>query len=225
MNINNFPSDPINMPPTFYLEVDADIRETLQRNWRRIMTRQSRHNSRQDWYNYRVTREGHQRFPEYLRQVFDDQGTAFKLNLSFGYILRNNETWELQYYHASANNQRVLDEPFLITNRNDLERLIQVLLDIDFINWVRLQRPNTKWIVDWVTNVTFFVTKIPDHPIGRPLILPNYIVFNRAIVPLECDSRTGAVYDDRFCFFRCLALLNGASTKNLRNDSLRYFNQ
>ena len=124
----------------------------------------------------------HQQFPEYLRQILADQSTAFKINLAFGFILRNNETGELHYYHASSNNHRVLDQPFQVNHHNDIDQLIQTLRDIDFIQCIKLQRPNSKWIIDWVTNVCFYVTKFRDHPIGRPSIIPAFIKRNKAIV-------------------------------------------
>jgi hypothetical protein len=42
------------------------------------------------------------------------QTTAFKINLSFAFILRNVETGELRYYHSSQNNSRFFDVPHLI---------------------------------------------------------------------------------------------------------------
>ena len=213
------------MSSTVYEDADADIRETIEQHWPQIRTRQSRHNRLQDYYNWRITPEGHQLFPEYLRQILSDQSTVFKINFSFGYILRNNETGELTFYHASANNHRVLDEPYLIANENDLQQLIDVLRNMDFIEWIRQQRPNSKWVVDWVTNVTFFVTKVTGHVIGRATNLPSYIVNNRAIVSLECDANSGTVYQDRLCFFRCLALHRGAHPKNLHRDTMHHFQQ
>jgi hypothetical protein len=47
----------------------------------------------------------------------------FKINLSFGFILRNVETGELRYYHSSQNNSRFFDAPHLIRTEEDLERL------------------------------------------------------------------------------------------------------
>jgi hypothetical protein len=37
-------------------------------------------------------------FPEMVRRIFRQQTTAFKINLSFGFILRNVETGELRYW-------------------------------------------------------------------------------------------------------------------------------
>jgi hypothetical protein len=48
-------------------------------------------------------------FPEMVRRIFRQQTIAFKINLSFGFILRNVETEELRYYHSSQNNSILRD--------------------------------------------------------------------------------------------------------------------
>jgi hypothetical protein len=50
-------------------------------------------------------------FPEMVRRIFRQQTTTFKINLSFGFILRNVETGELRYYHSSKNNSRFFETP------------------------------------------------------------------------------------------------------------------
>ena len=88
-----------------------------------------------------------------LNRIFADQPTVFKINLSFGFILRNTETAALQYHHPSANNNLVLEQPFLISDQADLDCLYEQVNNIDFLQWIRQQRPNSKWVVDLVTNV------------------------------------------------------------------------
>jgi hypothetical protein len=51
----------------------------------------------------------------------------YPFNLSFGFILFNNDTEEMQYHHSSANNNRVLDTPFQIRNREDLAQVREAL--------------------------------------------------------------------------------------------------
>jgi hypothetical protein len=34
------------------------------------------------------------------------------------------------------------------------------------LEYIRQQRPDTKWVVHLLTNVTFYVNKLFDHPIG-----------------------------------------------------------
>ena len=149
----------------------------------------------------------------------------FKVNFAFGFILRNTETGALQYHHPSANNNLVLEQPFLVSNREALERLYQQIAEIDFLEWVRQQRPNSKWVVDLVTNVTWFVWKLRDHLIGRGSYLPGYIAENHGIATLDRNHNTDKPYQDNLCFFRCLALHNGCHTRNLERDTKHYYQQ
>jgi hypothetical protein len=66
-----------------------------------------------------------------IERIFDDKSTVFKLNLSFGFILFNNDTEEMQYHHSSANNSRVFDTPFQIRNREDLAQVREAMQNID----------------------------------------------------------------------------------------------
>ena len=70
---------------------------------------------------------------EQLSRIFADQPTVFKVNFAFVFILRNTETGALQYHHPSANNNLVLEQPFLVSNQDDLERLYDQISNIDFL--------------------------------------------------------------------------------------------
>ena len=97
-------------------------------------------------------------------RIFEDQTTVFKL------------MEQMQYHHSSANNNRVFETPFLIRNREDLQQVLSALENLDVFEWARQQRPNSKWIVMDITNATFYVTKLRDHPIGRSTRLPKYVL-------------------------------------------------
>ena len=60
----------------------------------------------------------------------------FKLNVSFGFILRNKETGALQYYYASRNNEQVFEEPFQITTPADFQQVHEALLNLNVLEWV-----------------------------------------------------------------------------------------
>ena len=132
---------------------------------------------------------------EQLSRIFADQTTVFKVNLSFGFTLLNIETGALQYHHPSAKNNLVLELPFLLSNRRDLERAIQEISNIDFLEWVRQQRSNSKWVVDLVTNVTWFAWKICYNSNSSGSHLPGYIhvhvADNHGIAPLDRNHQTG----------------------------------
>lgn len=204
-------------------DVDQPTREIYRTKWRQIRTRFNRNRKVQDLYNFRINTLNTEELNQQLTHIFQEQRNVFRLNVSFGFVLRNNETGETQYYHASHNNGRLFDEPFLITNAQDMERLYDDIKNIDIMEWAKQKRPNSKWIVTWVTNVCFYVTKIQAHPIGSSTFLPAYILNNKGLVGLDCDDRTGKAYTDKLCFFRSLALHNGCDTKNLERDTKHYF--
>jgi hypothetical protein len=61
--------------------------------------------------------------------------------------------------------------------------------------YIRQQRPDTKWVVHLLTNVTFYVNKLFDHPIGARVVLPDHILKNKAVVALVGGSN-GAYTDN-----------------------------
>ena len=160
-----------------------------------------------------------------IERIFDDQSTVFKLNLFFGFILFHNDTEEMQYHHSSANNNRVFDTPFQIRNRERLAQVREAMQNIDIHEWARQQRPNSKWVVMDFTNATFYVTKLRDHSIGRSVRLPKYVLERLAIMSLDCKEQTGLPYEDKLCFFRCLALHKGCHPHNLERDTQHFYEQ
>ena len=226
---DNLQEDPVKMPTDILFPEESDqegLRTLYAEHWKKIMTRHSRNNKVQDRYNFRLDTLDNQRFVTYLRKIFKEQKNAFKLNFSFGFVLRNNETGEYRYFHSSQNNHRYLDKPVLIINENDLDHFVQTsVANIDVLEWARQQRPNSKWVVDIVTNITFFVSKLKHHPIGAKSKLPKFIVRNKSIVALHRDRRTGEYFNDNLCFFRCLAAHSGCHTKNLEKTTHYYFNK
>ncbi|CAB4020669.1 Hypothetical predicted protein, partial [Paramuricea clavata] len=213
-----FPQDPLLPPPNLPSQLHRD-------HWRAIRTRQSPDNRVQDWYNYRLSSANMGQLVDDIERIFEDQSTVFKLNLSFGFVLFNNETQQMQYHHPSANNNRVFDSPFQIHNREDLVQVRETMQNIDIHEWARQQRPNSKWIVMGITNVIFYVTKLRDHLIGRSVRLPKYVLENPATVSLDCDSNTSLPYEDKLCFFRCLAMHKGCHPKNLERDTHHFYEQ
>ena len=158
-------------------------------------------------YNHRLTTMDTRELQEPLRQLFEEQTTSFKLNLSYAFILKNKTTNHLKYYHSSNNCcGRFMEEPALITNRADFDSFLETIREPDILQWAIAQRPNSDWVCEMATNVTFFLNRIVHHPIGCVGInLTDYVKNNKAIIGLEKDHYS-AVYRDNLCLFRCLAL-------------------
>ena len=146
--------------------------------------------------------------------IFADQRTAFKLNISYGFILRNRTSGRYRYYHSSCNCcGRYLDESSLITNADTFENFLERIKEPDILKWA--QRPNSDWVVELVTNATIFVNRILQHPICCVgIVLPPHVKFNKALTALEKDHHSRP-YVDNLCLFRCLGLHLGHDPKTL----------
>ena len=201
--------DPVLAPPVEHAandELSSAIRDFVHENWASVRTHVV-NGPVQTRYNRRLASLDTRDLHDQLFLLFDQQTTAFKINCSFGFVLREKENGRLRYYHSSNNCcGRILEEPSLITNRDDFDRFLARIQESDILQWAVAQRPNSDWVCELVTNATFFVNKIEDHPIGCVGVnLPDYVKHNKAIVGLEKDSH-GVIYRDNLCLFRCLAL-------------------
>ena len=201
--------DPFFPPPVEQLddELSSDLQDTVRDNWGSIRTYVAQ-GPVQTRYNHRLTTMDTRELQEPLRQLFEEQTTSFKLNLSFGFILKQKVTGRLRYYHSSNNCWgRLLEEPSLITNRGNFDRFLERIREPDILQWAIAQRPNSDWVCEHVTNATFFLNRIVQHPIGCVgVALPDYVKNNKAIVRLVKDHYRTRTYNDNICLFRCLAL-------------------
>ena len=128
-----------------------------------------------------------------LRAIFREQRNAFKINLAFGFILSNVETGEKRYCYPSQNGL-IFDHPLVVADEADLERELQRVGETDWLEYVRQQKPNSKWRIALLTNVTFHLYPLEDRPVGRGNItgqLPKWLVENQGLDALEKDKKTG----------------------------------
>ena len=89
---STFEADPVLIPANLIPDTEENIAETYRQHWSQIRSRFSRQNRLQDWYNFRLSTISPTSLREQISRIFADQTTVFKVNLSFGFILRNTET-------------------------------------------------------------------------------------------------------------------------------------
>ena len=92
------------------------------------------------------------------------------------------------------------------------------------LEYIRQQRPDTKWVVHLLINVTFYVNKLFDHPIGARVVVPDFFLRNQGLVCLV--SGYHGPYGNNLCFFRCLAVHRGTpDVKALDVPAKTYYHQ
>ena len=219
MIVASLNEDPVLAPPVEHAandELSSAIRDAVRENWAAIRTHVV-NGPVQTRYNHRLTSLDTRDLHDQLFLLFDQQTTAFKINCSYGFILKNKTTNRFRYYHSSNTCcGRLLEEPPLITNRDDFDRFLARIQESDILQWAVAQRPNSDWICKMVTNATFVLNRIIHHPIGCVGVnLPDYVKYNKAIVGLEKDRYRMTTYNDNLCLFRCLALHLGREAASL----------
>ena len=208
------PTEDLEAPPQPLVdEYGAELQDVIIQHWGSIRTHTS-HGPVQSRYNFRLTTSDTAGLE--LGHIFAEQTMAFKLNISYGFILRNRTSGRHRYYHSSCNCcGRYLNEPSLITNADTFENFLERIKEPDILKWALSQRPNSEWVVELVTNATIFVNRILQHPIGCVgIVLPHHVTFNKAVTALEKDHHCRP-YVDNLCLFRCIGLHLDQNAKTL----------
>ena len=176
----------------------------------------------QNRFNFSLTNTSFQsRLKNIYEKIVAIKNCHYLINYSFGYILRNFVTNELRYFHASGGTDRVLLSSRLISRTEELMRFLLSISDDDLFHNTR--KPDSQWVVDKVTNITFFFTKRINCPIGCGQNLANFVMDNPGVHALIRNKNTGKMYDDNLCLFRCLALHRGNKISALEKETLNLF--
>ena len=143
---------------------------------------------------------------EKLDHFFNNLKCAAKVNLAFGFILKNIEDKRFRYFYAHENNT-LLDRSKLVCTHDDLSKLEDFLNKTDVIESCGRERMNTKWRFSKLTNLTVFAALLKEVPMGCKIaVLPEPLLRNGTINCLTCEDNTKQPYNDNLCLFRALAL-------------------
>ena len=110
---------------------------------------------------------------EHIERIYNDTNFAFKINLSFGLILRHIRTLEYRYF-IPYYNQNIFNVPILISRREDLSSLRERLSEMDIRTYMLRQRDNTAWKPWCITNVNVEIYRTA-FALGQVLSLPTYL--------------------------------------------------
>ncbi len=135
-------------------ELNEGLRAEYRDHWSAIRTAHRTGQRVQDVYNFRLEGLDLRTLYDQLQAMFNQQKCRFKINVSFGFVLRNSETGAFRYFHSSHNQGRMLEAPILITSQENFNQFLDTIAHEDILEWARQQRPDTKWVVVMVTNMT-----------------------------------------------------------------------
>ena len=174
-------------------------------------------------FNYAVKTLNETILNEKLDHFFKNSKCAAKVNLAFGFILKNIEDGGFRYFYAHENNT-LLDRSKLVCTHDDLANLKDFLNKTDVIDSCSRERMNTKWRFYKLRNLTVFAALLKDVPMGcKNAVLPEPLIENHTINCLTFEESTRQLYNDNLCLFRVLPLhLHG--TQRLEEETSKLFN-
>jgi hypothetical protein len=179
------------------------VRETYNNNHQYILAPNYKEGDVKSYYNFPINQivQDHD-IEEQMREIFRGQSESYKLNLSAGVILQEKNSNQTRYFKPAPNTV-ILTYPIHIWNNHSLERAIQKLLEKDINEMIRHYRPDSGYVVRFVTQLEYYVYST-DFPLGQEINLPPFVKNNRTIVTRQ-NLRNGLCLDGKLCFFNSLA--------------------
>ena len=114
---------------------------------------------------------------------------AAKVNLAFGFNLKNVEEGSCRYFCAHENNT-LLERLKLVCTQDDITNLKEKLLKMDIVDLCTRERANTKGKFYKLTNLTVFAALLKDVPMGcKDSVLPEPLLKNQNVNCLTFEKK------------------------------------
>ena len=146
------------MDQSLLQNIPGDYKDIYTRNWNSI--KQSiKKGIIKDVYHYPLVSTNNTEIISKLQETLADYSSKIKINIAFGFILRNRNRDELKFFHPS-NNTMLFKTPRLLQNPNDYNKLVDDIEQEDAFEYARLQRPSTNWIVERIICIRFDIYRL-----------------------------------------------------------------
>ena len=134
------------------VQIPTEYQDIYKGSWNTIKT-SIKQGRLKDVYHFPVlTNNG-----EILRkaeEVVAKYNEKFKVNVAFGFILKDRTTDELKFFHPS-NNTMLFTLPRLLETPSDYRQFVEDIDQQDAFEYARLHRPSTKWTLERIGCVRF----------------------------------------------------------------------
>ena len=135
-------------------DVDEEYRDMYKKHWKTVSSQKI--GMIKDIIHFPIYRMDDNEIIKVLNNV-REKYARIKVNMSLGYILRNREDNALKFFHPSNNNM-LFKVPLKVDT--DYKNLKDELLNTDWYEFVRQQRPSTKWLVEKIICIRFDIYKL-----------------------------------------------------------------
>ena len=201
---------------------DQSLREELE-SCKHFLIDTEMENGRHKVFNFAMSSFDMSLLNAKLDYVFKELKCAAKVNLAFGFVLKNLEDGSCRYFYAHEN-KKVMERSKLVCTPADMANLKHRMQKMNIVGICTRERSSTKWKFYKLTNLTNFASLLKDVPMGgKYTVLPEPLLRNCNVNCLTFERKTLQPYNDNLCLIRALALhLHG--NKNLEEETSKIFN-
>ena len=200
---------------------DVDLKEELN-SCNHFLVDSEVEKGRHCVFNFAMSTFNNSFLIEKLDHMFNQLKYAAKVNLVFGFVLKNFEDGKRRYFNAHDYNT-VTDRYKLVCNQDDMVNLIQKVQKSDNVDCSTRERANTKWIFYKLTSFTVFAQSIKDIPmVPEDTVLTEPLSKNHNVNSVTLERNTTQPYFEHLCLFRALALHLQCNDK-LKQETSRHF--
>ena len=159
---------------------DQSLREELE-SCKHFLTDAEMENGRHRVFKFAVSSFDMSSLNDKLDYVFKELKCATKINLAFGFVLKNIEDGMCRYFYAHENNT-IMERSKLVCTQADMTTLKNRMQKMDIVDICTRERANTKWIFYKLTNLTVFASLVKDVPMGcKDTVLPEPLLKNHNV--------------------------------------------
>ena len=203
---------------------EADLKEELQA-CQHFLVDSELQKGRHRVFNFAMSTFDNSLINMKLDLVFKGLECAAKVNLAFGFVLKNVQDGSCRHFYAHENNTLTLMERSkLLCTPDDITNLKEKLQKLDIVELCTRERANTKWKFYKLTILTVFTALLKDVLMGcKDSVLPEPLLKNQNVNCLTFERNTSQPYNDNLCLFRAVALpLFG--NERLEEETSKIFN-
>ena len=201
---------------------DQSLREELE-SCKHFLSDTEMENGRHRVFNFAMSSFDMSLLNDKLDYVFKELKCAAKVNIAFGFLLKNIEDGMCRYFYAHENNT-IMEKSELVCTPDDIVSLKEKIQKMDVIDLCTRERANTKWKFYKLTNVTVFAALLKDIPMGcKDTVLPEPLLKNHNVNCLTFERNTRQPYNDNLCLFRAVAL-HLFGNERLEEETSKIFN-
>ena len=168
---------------------DQSLGEELQ-SCKHFLTDTEMENGRHRVFNFAMSSFDISLLNDKLDYVFKELKCAAKVNLAFGFVLKNIEDGMCRYFYAHENNT-IMERAELVCTQADVTNLKDRMQKMDIVDICTRERANTKWKFYKLTNLTIFASLLKDVAMGcKDTVLPEPLLRNCNVNCLTFEKNT-----------------------------------